>query len=424
VYDLEKLTFSFPDEQGFVHVQAPAGTFPPGSTILIINAMNGFVATLTADNDGAVGVLVEATLPATTSDRLMVTITDPQGNVTTFERSQFVNPETGETAVGPGGGTVKGPGGVELRLPPGAVQQGVRLKIALATEEEIGQAFTEEQLQKVLPGTNLGSVLKIESPDNPAFEKEVDVAFPLPDFTKSGGQQPTNPKDAYYYVHRKVESKDASGNPIVLFEVVDEAEVQGEGENARVVTASPPFPGFEGPLGGMLSMLLMSWSFDVQNPGKPLPGRIVGQVLRQRWDPTAASPVYDPLPWARVSATDAGGALVGAGRRTIAHRARQDVRAVGLTIHRRDDRGGGGVRRSDSGGGGLRVPGDGPLQAVPPRRAGQHHVPGGGPAPDAPDAGGEGVPGGGRPEEARRRDHGRGRRSGSGSGTTPLARCR
>jgi hypothetical protein len=46
---------------------------------------------------------------------------DPSGNVTTLERSKFVDPETGETAIGPGGGTVEGPGGVELRIPEGAL---------------------------------------------------------------------------------------------------------------------------------------------------------------------------------------------------------------------------------------------------------------------------------------------------------------
>jgi hypothetical protein len=304
VYDIEKLVFSFPDPQGWVSLTAPPDTLPPFSTILVINAMNGFVGTFMAEGDGSVGSSLEARILATINDRLFVTITDPQGNVTTFERSQFVNPQTGETAIGPGGGTVKGPGGVELRLPPGAVEQGVRLKIALATEEEIARAFTEEQLGKLLPGTTLGSVLKVESPDEPTFQKEVDVAFPVPDFTKSGGPQPTNPKDAYYYVHKRVESKDALGNPIVLFQVVDEAQVEGEGDKARIVTASPPFPGFEGPLGGFVTMLLLSWSFDVQNPGKPLPGRIIGNVLRQSWDdPTA----YVPMTGVRVSATDAAG---------------------------------------------------------------------------------------------------------------------
>jgi hypothetical protein len=315
VYDIEKLVFSFPDPQGWVTLTAPADTLPPFSTILVMNAMNGFVGTYMAEGDGSVGHALEARLLATINDRLFVTITDPQGNVTSFERSKFVKPD-GTVAIGPGGGTVEGPGGVELRLPPGAVEQGVRLKIALATEEEIAQAFTEEQLQKMLPGTTLGSVLKVESLDQPTFKKEVDLVFPVPDFTKSGGPQPAKPQDAYYYVHKKVESKDASGSPIVLFQVVDEAAVEGEGEKARIVTASPPFPGLEGPLGGLTSMLLLSWSFDVQNPGTPLPGRIVGKVLRQVWDEDAATPAYEPLPCeppgsgpcgAKVSATDASG---------------------------------------------------------------------------------------------------------------------
>jgi RHS repeat-associated protein len=337
-YDLEKLVFSFP-KQGWVKLTAPKDTLPPFSTILVINAMNGFVGTFMAESDGSVGSSLEARLPATIDDRLFVTITDPQGNVTSFERSQFENPETGETAVGPGGGTVKGPGGVELRLPSGALEKGVRLKIALATEADIAREFTEEQLEKLLPGTTLGSVLKIESQDSPTFEKEVDVVFPLPDFTKSGGPQPTDPKDAYYYVHKKVESKDAAGNPIVLFQVVDEAAVQGEGADAKVVTSSPPFPGFAGPMGGMLSMLLLSWSFDPGLPGKPSVGRIVGKVLRQRWDPDAQTPAYDPVHMAQVSATEADGTpSLGHDGGTIARSATDgtyalwDVRYVGGTM--------------------------------------------------------------------------------------------
>ena len=58
----------FPDASGIVHLTAPAGTLPPGATVLVINAGNGQVGSFTAENDGAVGVLVPAELPASISD--------------------------------------------------------------------------------------------------------------------------------------------------------------------------------------------------------------------------------------------------------------------------------------------------------------------------------------------------------------------
>ncbi len=54
---------SFPDAEGMVSVTAPAGSFPAGPEILIINSGNGVVVTFTVDNDGAVGVLTPATFP-------------------------------------------------------------------------------------------------------------------------------------------------------------------------------------------------------------------------------------------------------------------------------------------------------------------------------------------------------------------------
>ena len=66
---------------------APKGSLAAFSEVLILNATSGAVLWLQVDNDGCIGCLAGSNeLPATIDDRLMVTITDPQGNVITFER--------------------------------------------------------------------------------------------------------------------------------------------------------------------------------------------------------------------------------------------------------------------------------------------------------------------------------------------------
>ena len=142
VYDAAKLVFSYPDANGFVSITAPAGSFAPGSEVLILNTGNGDVSTFQVDNLGGLGSLVPATIRASISDRLLVTITDPLGNVTTFTRSEFVAPD-GTTGIGAGGGVVKGDGGVELRIPEGALAQGVTLRL---------EALTAAQLERPLSG--------------------------------------------------------------------------------------------------------------------------------------------------------------------------------------------------------------------------------------------------------------------------------
>jgi hypothetical protein len=90
-----------PDVNGFVTFDGPAGTLPPGSQVLVVNTGTGEVASFTVDNDGA----VSGTLLASIRDQLVVTITDPLGNVTTFTRGEYVAPD-GRTAVNRAGGTV------------------------------------------------------------------------------------------------------------------------------------------------------------------------------------------------------------------------------------------------------------------------------------------------------------------------------
>ena len=141
--------------------------------VLILNTGNGDVATFQIDNQGGLGILVPATIRASISDRLLVTITDPLGNVTTFTRSEFVAPD-GTTGIGAGGGVVKGDGGVELRIPEGALAQGVTLRL---------EALTAAQLESLYPGqqpsfgndasgrplAHVASGIRITSADKPQF---------------------------------------------------------------------------------------------------------------------------------------------------------------------------------------------------------------------------------------------------------------
>jgi RHS repeat-associated protein len=324
VYDVDALTFSFPNTDGNVTLYAPPGTFPPGTEILIINAGNGVVLSLVAENDGAVGVLVPALLPATLDDRLMITITDPFGNTTTFERSQYVDPATGQTAVGSAGGVVTGSGGVELRIPDGALDRGITFKIEGLSAAQLEALFPGQR--PVLPGAQLSSGLKIESAQKPAFRKEVDLAFPLPDFQacRDSGDCTAPPEgqetDAFYYVYRRIEGPCPNGAPTcpagqrrILYQTLDQAFIEGPPAARKVVTASDPFSGYIDSLGSLAfsptagmavapvlaSYAILMWTFDQAQPAKPLPGVITGMVRRVTQTPEG--PVFTPIEGAAVS---------------------------------------------------------------------------------------------------------------------------
>jgi hypothetical protein len=284
-YKTEDLTFSFPDTAGLVTIAAKEHSFPVGSQFLIINSGAGDVLSLTTLNDGSVSGKIRATL----NDRLVVTITDPDGRVTTFTRSEFVDEATGRTAIGPGGGTVNGPGGIQLRVPDGAVSEAITLKITPVGED----AFPK---QPDVPGGHFGAGMKIEASAAVRFAKEVDVVFPVPDAAKttaeSAGMQA---KDAFYYVFGRSTASD--GEP--LFETVDYANVEGD----KVVTASFPFAGWID-VGGMAAgYAFVMWSFNQLLPGQPTSGVITGQVLRPV-ENGATDPTYIGVPGARVELVD------------------------------------------------------------------------------------------------------------------------
>ncbi len=236
---------------------------------------------------------------------------DPLGNVTTFTRSEYVA-EDGTTGIGPGGGTVRGDGGVELRIPEGALKKGATFKLALVDPSELPTLFPNAQHETLAEslGAHHGSVLRLEASEGTRLEKEADLVFPLPDFTAvPEADRPTKPEDAFYYVHRRVE-RCADGSttcpdPIVIFEVIDEAKVEGSGEAARIVTASPPFFAVAGLLAGTLLLYTMSWSYEPGRLGLPRPGLIRGKALRTVWGSDGAA--FEAVPDAHVTGTDAGG---------------------------------------------------------------------------------------------------------------------
>lgn len=307
VFNPENLRVSFPDANGVVAVTATAGSLPPGTNVLIVNAGSGEVVTFTVGNDGS----LNGSLSATIDHRLIVTITDPKGQTATFHRTKYVAPD-GTTAVGAAGGVIEGAGGVEVRIPEGAADNAVVMKI-----EPFGPDFMTER-PAMAPGANFGSGIKIGSTSETHFKKEVDLAFPIP------AGAPANPSDAFYYVYRRIQGP----NGEVFFETLDNAFVEGTGANARVVTASFPFTGYKdgwnqwnslGP--GMAAMgfgqvgnmgtchAILMWTHQALLPGRPIGGVIVGKILRPRFEPGAATPVYDGVPGVLVKREDspAGG---------------------------------------------------------------------------------------------------------------------
>ncbi len=236
---------------------------------------------------------------------------DPLGNVTTFTRSEYVA-DDGTTGIGPGGGTVRGDQGSELRFPEGALAKGEAFKLSVVSESEIDELFPGGVLDNFLPGTHRGAVLKIESSGTATFKKEVDVVFPLPDFTAvPESERPANPGDAFYYVHRRAlvcpdgAAECAPEDRVVVLEVIDEAKVEGSGSATGVVTASPPFPGMVGPATGALMMLGLSWSYSATLISRPVVGVVTGKVLRTKWGTGGAE--FEPVAGAIVSATDQAG---------------------------------------------------------------------------------------------------------------------
>ncbi len=268
-FNTSALVFAMPDQNGNVAISAPANSFPPGSTVLIVDQSSGVVLSLTVANDGS----VTGTMPATIYDILAITITAPDKTTASFTLSQFVAAD-GTTAIGPGGGTVTGPGNTGIIIPAGALNKGTTFKLALLDQ-------TAFPVLPSWPGANFGSGMQITAPGMPSFNKEAKLAFPVPANAPAG---------AFYYVYRRL--VDTNGN--VLFETIDHAFIQGTGANAQIVTASPPFCGYMNSYGNFLAaanngfqptqaavtFTFSMWDIDPNQAGVSSQGLIAGNVYQ------------------------------------------------------------------------------------------------------------------------------------------------
>ena len=301
-YDTRKVIVSTPDDDGIAHVTAAPGTVPPGTQVLIINAGTGSVATFTADNDGALNGEVSATI----EDRLIVTITDPAGAVTTFERGTYVAPDQSKTAVNSAGGIVDEPGqagfaaGAKLFIPPDAVLASLFFSL---TQVELRAVFPDEPDPDV-PAGHIGSTVKITAPEGP-LQKEAKISFDKP---------ADAPEGAAYLVFRRLQGPDGK----IAYEILDQALL--DPQTGKVTTASPPYAGFGMSLGGYTATGIgagavgslvdqyetLMWMVDQAMP-KPLPGLIMGVVRRARFAPGTAAPIYEPVPNAMVSGVSISG---------------------------------------------------------------------------------------------------------------------
>jgi hypothetical protein len=286
-FNKNALVFGTPDQNGNVSISAVPNSFPPGTTIFVVDQMNGGSVFLTVANDGSVTGQITATI----DDVLAVTITAPDKTTASFTVSQFVAGD-GSVAVGLGGGTITGPGNTGLIIPQNALSKGTSFKLTPLDQSSFPVLPSES-------GLNFGSGLQVDAPTMPSFNKEVKLAFPVP---------ANAPSNASFYVFRRLTDQD--GN--VYFETIDDASVQGTGANAQVVTASPPFCGYHNSLGALRvfhdalstavqlepqlagsGVFVLMWKFSAGNFSSS-PGLIVGLVQQAVPGQNSAPQSYQP----------------------------------------------------------------------------------------------------------------------------------
>ena len=228
-YDPRKVVVSMPDANGIAHVTAAAGSVAPGTQVVVINEGQGSVASFQADNDGALNGEVAATV----EDRLLVTITDPSGASTSFERGAYVAPDQQSVAINGGGGRVTEPGqagfaaGAQLVLPPETVVSAMLFHL---------QNFDKQLLRPDdplpdLPDGVVGATVQITSPVATPFKKEAKLVFERP----AGA-----PDDAAYLIYKRVDL----GAGRIVWAVLDQASL--DPATGQVTTHSPPYPGVDG----------------------------------------------------------------------------------------------------------------------------------------------------------------------------------
>jgi len=282
-YDPRKVVVSMPDANGIAHVTAAAGSVAPGTQVVVINEGQGSVASFQADNDGALNGEVAATV----EDRLLVTITDPSGASTSFERGAYVAPDQQSVAINGGGGRVTEPGqagfaaGAQLVLPPETVVSAMLFHL---------QNFDKQLLRPDdplpdLPDGVVGATVQITSPVATPFKKEAKLVFERP----AGA-----PDDAAYLIYKRVDL----GAGRIVWAVLDQASL--DPATGQVTTHSPPYPGVDGS-GDLFATLMYT-----AGPHS-LPGVIIGVVRRAQRVAGSTVPTYVPVAGAMVSAVGLDG---------------------------------------------------------------------------------------------------------------------
>jgi hypothetical protein len=294
-FDPNAITFSFPDQNGNIQVSAPAGSLPPGTSVLIVDVSNGAVLSLTALNDGSLSGSFQGTI----NDVLQVTATDPNGATVNFARTQFVMAD-GTTAVGTAGGTVTGPGGVELRIDAGTFTQSATFKIqALAPSDFVDHPQFE-------PDAVPAGGIRVNFNGTTPFNQEIHLAFAKP----AGA-----PDGATYFVFRRL----LTPNGDAVYEVIDEAS-QDATDPTKIVTHSPPYRGFINftnafntltntvdLVPGMLQAqadFAIEYVQDIVNSFKIQSGAILGVVRRADIPANGGETTFDPVADATVQGAD------------------------------------------------------------------------------------------------------------------------
>jgi hypothetical protein len=134
------------------------------------------------------------------------------------------------------------------------------------------------------------------------MKKEIKLVFPKP---------PDAPDGSFFYVYRRI--IDIDGTPI--FQTIDHAFTEGQGDSSKVVTASPPFSGYSDSFGGISAIagavggfvidsladqyFYLEWSFDRFLLGVASQDLIVGKVLRTIPPKSGeVNPTFEPIPGA------------------------------------------------------------------------------------------------------------------------------
>jgi hypothetical protein len=204
------------------------------------------------------------------NDRLLVTLTFPDGTVKTFEKSTFIDEATGRTAVNAGGGTVRAKDDprYELRIPEGALDKGVIFTAQSYTPAEgdpLPQIADNPDFPDAVTGFGAGIQWTVSDP-NVQFKKEVDLAYPVPAIPAAAAAKGYTNENAFFYIFRRMKvGENADHTPQYAFRAIDEAKIEGTGADARVVTKSPPFTGVRDPFNALIfptAQPLAAWGVD------------------------------------------------------------------------------------------------------------------------------------------------------------------